>query len=113
MNTRLPKILALLFVCSIAASCAQGAAAIPADAAIASPINTMTNPVCGNGIKEMGETCECQPNTQGTCAVTTNDTCETLNEGTGVLLCNASLCVFEVMHCSKGMAGSGGSGTGG
>jgi hypothetical protein len=75
-----------------------------------------TPPVCGNGKLETGEACECPTGTTGTCAVTDpTQTCALLDNGTGgVVLCDAAHCMFDTGNCMHtGMAGGGGSGTGG
>lgn len=110
MITRAPRLLVLLFISVLGASCAEGTNLVPNVGGDAGPPPGAGQPQCGNGMVETGEMCECAVGSTDACKVT-DKTCADLGAGTGPLLCEPTMCVYLDDACAGGAGGTGGGGT--
>jgi hypothetical protein len=106
MSSRLGWLSSLLLAFSFAAACAEGAPAAPAGELPADPTLGETKPVCGNGVREKNELCDCPATTSTMCEAPEGISCESLMKGTGTVYCAPRLCVYITDFCT--MPGSGG-----
>jgi hypothetical protein len=120
MSPRLGWISTCLLACSFAAACAQGAPSAPPDAYYADPSLAEEKPVCGNGVREKNELCDCPPTASMMCAAPDGVTCESLMKGTGMVYCAPKLCTYITDFCTMpgnpggaGMSGGAQAGRGG
>lgn len=95
-------------------SCAEGAPAFTGAPTFDAGSGTVSPmPGCGNGIVEDGENCDCKNLTTGSCIVTDPaQSCQSMMNESGTLLCDAQTCMFNTTMCHSTMD-AGGSGTGG
>lgn len=113
MSSRLAWLIPALCAFSILASCAEGAPAAPPDQMRADSTLGQPKAVCGDGMKDKDEQCDCPVTTSTMCMVPAEVTCAALAMGTGPVYCAAQTCTFVTEMCSKPTNGIGGSGAAG
>jgi hypothetical protein len=95
----------------VLAACAEGAPAAPPGQTLADPLLGAVQPVCGDGMRDKSEPCDCPMTTSTMCMAPADVTCATLNMGTGNVYCMAGQCKLVTSSCSMA-APPGGGGTG-
>jgi hypothetical protein len=79
----------------------------------ADPLLGATQPVCGDGMKDKAEPCDCPMTASTMCMGPMGVTCDSLGMGTGNVYCAAGKCTLITSSCSMStMTGGGGSGAG-
>ncbi len=115
MTTWRPFLLVAVILSALTVSCAQGGAVLSADAAVGTGTGVVS--LCGNGVIDKGESCDCGPGNAGkqSCPVADpTQTCMKLQNTGGTLLCSVANGMFDTTAClSTATAGAGTSGTGG
>jgi hypothetical protein len=95
------------------AACAEGAPSAPPGQLPANPLLGVEAAVCGDGVRDKSEPCDCPMTTSTMCMGPADVTCTTLNMGTGTVYCMARACTLVTSSCSMStMTGGGGSGAG-
>jgi hypothetical protein len=111
MSLRPRWLVSMFFVSNVLAACAEGAPSMPPDQPVARPAAPIT--VCGNGMREGIEQCDCPPTASMMCAAPSGVTCESLSMGTGTVYCKPFECTFITTFCTMGTMMPGGAGMGG
>lgn len=96
----------------VLAACAEGAPAAPPGQIQADATLGRAQAVCGDGMRDATEDCDCPVTTSTMCMAPSNTTCETLGMGTGPVYCLAGQCTFVTDSCSMRSTPSGGGGSG-
>jgi|SRR4051812_7746822 hypothetical protein len=113
MSSRTGWLIPALLASSILAACAEGAPAAPPGQLPADSSLGAAKAVCGDGMKDATELCDCPATTSTMCMAPTGVTCEMLGMGTGSVYCLAGQCTFVTSQCSMAAPGGGaGSGAG-
>ena len=113
MSSRFGWLFPALCATSILTACAEGAPAAPPEQMRADSSLGMAKPVCGDGMKDKTEVCDCPATTSTMCMAPSGVTCETLGMGTGPVYCAAGMCNFVTSACSMSTGNTGGSGAAG
>ena len=113
MSPRLGWLSTCLLALSFAAACAEGAPAAPPGEYPADPTLGEAKPECGNGVREMGELCDCPPTATTMCEAPEGVTCQSLMKGTGTVYCQPKVCMYITDFCTMPGAPGGGAGQGG
>lgn len=116
MSSRFGWLLPISATCvfSLLAACAEGAPAAPPGQQRADPLLGVPKAVCGDGMKDKSELCDCPMTTSTMCMAPSGVTCETFGMGTGSVYCLAGQCTFVTSSCSMSAQPAGaGTGAGG
>lgn len=107
MSSRSGWLITVLSACTILAACAEGAPAAAPDEITADPLLAVPPSVCGNGMKEPGESCDCPESATTMCAAP-EESCEKLGMGTGSVYCDANTCMLITQLCTTGQGATAG-----
>jgi hypothetical protein len=114
MSPRLGWLSACLLAFSFVAACAEGAPAAPPGEYPADPTLGAPKAMCGNGMRETGELCDCPPTASTMCEAPEGVTCESLIKGTmGTVYCLPKVCIYITDFCKDPAGNAPGAGMGG
>lgn len=111
MFPRLGWLSIFFLACAFAGACAEGASSNPPGEFPANPALGIPQPVCGNGMRETGELCDCPVTATMMCEAPAGVTCESLGKGMGTVYCAPKVCMYITEFCSGSM-NPGGAGQG-
>ena len=94
--------------CNILAACAEGMSSDAPGIQQADPLLAVPPAVCGDGMKDKLEACDCPKSATTMCAAPEAVTCESLGMGSGTVYCDATSCMFITAMCTTGQGATGG-----
>ena len=112
MSSRFGWLITLFSAFSFVVACAEGAPASAPDVQLANADLAIPPAVCGDGMKDKNEMCDCPESATGMCAVPEEITCSSLGMGSGQVYCDATTCLFVTAMCSMVQGNTGGTGGG-